>query len=436
MEGNRVALLTGIALVVIGALAAMLAVGGRAGATGADLLAGAILLVFAVLGVFVTYILAMSAVEAAAARQVMQQSGPVLPPADLRAMLANPDFDLILEGLQTPALLVRDARVVATNQAANDLLGHHILGADVRTALRHPAAIDRITDADGAQQPSQTVLVGLGHSEQRWLMRTVPLSEQAHFVLLTDQSALARAERMRSDFVANASHELRTPLAAVLGFIETLLDDVAGNDRAVRRRFLGVIDAEARRMQRLVDDLMSLSRIEAVKFQPPEVAVDLALLARQVVADLKPVHGARAGDIQLQLAAGLPPVLADAPQLSQVLHNIIINAMKYGHAGTPVIVSLDRQGKMVVLRVADQGDGIAEEHLPRLTERFYRVDSARSRAMGGTGLGLSIVKHIVERHRGRLDIASTPGSGTTVTVYLPAAAEAATPEKEAVQSAV
>ena len=175
-------------------------------------------------------------------------------------------------------------------------------------------------------------------------------------------------------------------------------------------------------MQQLLDDLMSLSRIEAEKFRAPDRAVDLAALAEEVRQSLCQTQDPRAADVEMVTQDALPPVIGDSVQLSQLLHNLIGNAMKYGRAGTPVHVSLVRgSGDAVCLRVQDEGDGIAPEHLPRLTERFYRVDAGRSRAVGGTGLGLAIVKHIVERHRGRLDIASEPGRGTCVMVTLRAA---------------
>jgi two-component system phosphate regulon sensor histidine kinase PhoR len=225
---------------------------------------------------------------------------------------------------------------------------------------------------------------------------------------------------MRADFVANASHELRTPLASLLGFIETLEDEKAGGDPALRNRFLGVMAGEAQRMQRLVADLLSLSRIESEKYRLPADTVDLAALIASVADELRQTDPKRGADIALHIAKVLPTVTGDRAQLSQLLHNLVGNAMKYGRAGTAVTIRLvaDAPGTLT-LTVSDQGEGIAPEHLPRLTERFYRVDSGRSRALGGTGLGLAIVKHIVERHRGRLAIASTPGEGTTMTVLLP-----------------
>ena len=240
-------------------------------------------------------------------------------------------------------------------------------------------------------------------------------------VHLIDQTGSYAAERMRVDFVANASHELRTPLASILGFAETLSEDEDA-EPAMRSRFLKVMVDEARRMQRLVEDLISLSRIEAEKYRLPDESIDLPELIGEVRAELIDTHDPRAADIVLEQSEQVPAVIGDRAQLSQALHNLIGNAMKYGRTGTPVSVKLWRYPNgMVRLAVGDESDGIAPEHIPRLTERFYRVDSGRSRAVGGTGLGLAIVKHVVERHRGRLDIASQIGRGTVVTILLPAA---------------
>ncbi len=324
-----------------------------------------------------------------------------------------------IEAVFEPMLLVEGQRVAATNHAARTLLGEHILGEDVRVAIRHPAAAERLLNpADGA--PAGPIhLVGLGTHDQRWEMRLRTLPDGSRVVHLSDRTGAHAADRMRVDFVANASHELRTPLASILGFIETL-EDVA-DDPETRARFLKVMDNEARRMQRLIDDLISLSRIEAEKYRAPDDRIDLGALIAQVWDELAALKPDRAADIALRLGR-VPAIRGDRIQLSQLLHNIVGNAMKYGRPGTPVTVTLDGGGAtMVRLTVTDVSEGIAPEHLPRLTERFYRVDSSRSRAAGGTGLGLAIVKHIVERHRGRLDIASTVGEGTSVTILLPPA---------------
>lgn len=324
-----------------------------------------------------------------------------------------------IEAMFEPVLLVAANRVTAANRAARALLGEHILGEDVRVAIRHPAAAERLLDPEEAEAGAPIHLVGLGARDQHWEMRIHTLPGGRRIVHLSDRTGSHAADRIRVDFVANASHELRTPLASILGFIETLED--AADDPETRTRFLGVMGNEARRMQRLIDDLMSLSRIEAEKYRAPDDSVDLPELVEEVQAELAALAPDRAADIVIDSDA-IAPVRGDRVQLSQLLHNIVGNAMKYGRPGSPVAVSLRAAGEsMVRLSVADQGEGIAPEHLPRLTERFYRVDSSRSRAAGGTGLGLAIVKHIVERHRGRLDIASTLGRGTTVTILLPAA---------------
>lgn len=325
----------------------------------------------------------------------------------------------VIDAIAEPVLLVVDGRVRIANAAALALLGTHILGEDVRLAIRHPAAAERLalTGSDGS-----TELVGLGGRDQRVQMEVATIAPGRRVVHLIDRTTSYAAERARVDFVANSSHELRTPLAAIIGFIETLDDDNAGADPEVRQRFLSVMMKEARRMQRLIDDLISLSRIEAGKYRLPETPVQLGTLIEEVTADLRDSDGQARANLHLAIAQDIPAVTGDAAQLSQVIHNLVGNAFKYGTRGTPVTIGLRRDGEtLICLSVADEGDGIAAEHLPRLTERFYRVDPGRSRAQGGTGLGLAIVKHIVERHRGRLDIASTPGTGTTVSILLPVA---------------
>ncbi len=327
----------------------------------------------------------------------------------------------LIEALADPVLLIAGQTVVRANAAARALLGAHIVGGDVRLAIRHPAAAERLTGAGmiEAREAAPIELVGIGTRERRWEMVVHPLGAGWRMVRLGDRTGAYAIERMRVDFVANASHELRTPLATLLGYIETLED--AGEDAATRSRFLKIMFGEAKRMQRLIEDLMSLSRIEADKYSAPQSAVALPPLVEEVRGALRTNLVAEAGRIVVSPADALPAVQGDRAQLSQLLHNLIGNAAKYGRAGTPIHVALDRTSDgMVRIVVEDEGDGIAPEHIPRLTERFYRVDASRSRSLGGTGLGLSIVKHIVERHRGRLDIDSALGRGTRVTVLLPA----------------
>jgi two-component system phosphate regulon sensor histidine kinase PhoR len=326
----------------------------------------------------------------------------------------------LIEAIQDPVLIVAQGRVREANAAARSLLGAHVTGADVRLALRHPGALDRLADPDDALTAE---LAGFGGRDRVWEMRLGTLENGARLVHLIDRTFRHAAERARVDFVANASHELRTPLAAILGYCETLEDESAGGDAATRARFLGVIKTEARRMLRLTEDLMSLSRIEAEKHQAPSDPVALADIVEQVRGEIRDRDGNRQGRIQTEIAQDLPTIAGDRPQLVQLVHNLVSNALSYGRPDTPVTIALTSPDvHSVRLSVTDQGEGIAPEHLPRLTERFYRVDQARSRAGGGTGLGLAIVKHIVQHHRGELDIASEVGVGTTVSVTFPARA--------------
>lgn len=357
--------------------------------------------------------------------QERRQAPQIAVIAEQPDLIEHPDFLSFMEGISDPLMLVDKGRIMRANRAAQRLLGTHIEGEDARIAIRHPAAAERLSSLAPLADPFMIELVGVGSREQRWQMRVAPVGQVAdmrRLVHLVDHSGTHAAERMRVDFVANASHELRTPLAGILGFIETLADPEMGKDVDTRERFLKIMDGEARRMQRLIDDLISLSRIEAEKYRAPDSAVDLPGLVAEVVGVFRSSHGDRGRDVEMDIAPILSPVQGDRAQLSQLLHNLIGNSVKYGRPGTPIRVTLiDGPSGMARLTVADEGEGIGPDHLPRLTERFYRVDSGRSRAMGGTGLGLAIVKHIVERHRGRMDIASTLGKGTSISVLLPPA---------------
>lgn len=336
---------------------------------------------------------------------------------------SHPQLQAFIDASADAILMVENARVTAANQVALRLLGGNIVGQNVRMAFRHAGAIERLSDPDAQHSGHPIRLAGIGQKNQLWDMRIQTMGSAQKIVHLADRSGTQAAEKMRVDFVANASHELLTPLAAIKGFIETLDDPAAGDDAATRSRFLGIMAKETDRMQALVRDLMSLSRIEAEKYDPPQTPVDFAQIISETVDQLKTSQKDRGGDISVDIATNVPPVMGDAGQLRQLASNILNNSLKYGRAGTPVIVSLvqSRSGAMINFTVVDVGDGIAPEHLPRLTERFYRVDSGRSRLVGGTGLGLSLVKHIVDRHRGHLEIRSTLGKGTTVSILLPAA---------------
>ncbi len=385
--------LAALGIAVLGAVASLLLNG--------DVQASLVVLVCAVAGVLVASAGSESAAPA---------------PSPAAAAEGEPSIAEMIDAIAEPVLLIAESRVTAANPPARTLLGQHIIGEDVRVAIRHPAAAERLMNP-AEQNPSAPIhLVGLGTRDQRWEMRVKTLGDGRRLVHLIDRTGNYASERIRVDFVANASHELRTPLASLLGYVETLEDD-AGEDPGLRRRFLKIMHDEALRMQRLIDDLISLSRIEAEKYRAPDNPVALDELIDEVCLELS--GAPRAAEVVTEIAE-TPPVRGDASQLSQLLHNVIGNAMKYGREGTPILVTLAPEGRsMVRLSVSDQGEGIPPEHIPRLTERFYRVDSGRSRSLGGTGLGLSIVKHIVERHRGRMDIASIVGKGTTVTVLLP-----------------
>lgn len=331
----------------------------------------------------------------------------------------------IINPITDPILLIRNAKVAAANPAAAKVLGDHIVGEDVRIAIRHPAAADRLANPDAQHTGEPILLVGVGSIDQRWELRIHTLQDGLKLVQLSDRSSRYAAERMRTDFVANASHELRTPLAAIKGFLETLEDPKAGKDDATRARFLKIMYTEADRMQRLVEDLMSLSRIEAEKFELPSEKIDLSELVGEARDFYINSRGKKETEILVNLPTNIPLIYGDRAQLAQVVNNLLSNAFKYGKKGAPVTINLtpNKAGTMLRLSISDQGDGIAPEHIPRLTERFYRVDKGRSKSIGGTGLGLAIVKHITERHGGRMEIISNVGIGTTVSVLLPIASD-------------
>jgi two-component system phosphate regulon sensor histidine kinase PhoR len=322
----------------------------------------------------------------------------------------------LLEALEEPALLVQRERTLAANAAARQLLGENMVGTDVRLAIRQPQALSAVL----AGQPAELEVEGIGALERSWELRVRPLGPGLLLVRLADRSITRAAEKMRVDFVANASHELRTPLATIAGYAETLAEDgdLPGD---LTTRFGRTIHDEARRMLRIVEDLMSLSRIEADRFVPPSGRVDLAELARIAAENGRHLADGRGCRILVSVEEGLPEVPGDFAQLLQLADNLVANALRYGctPASPEVTVSVRGRPDAIVLSVRDRGDGIPAPHLPRLTERFYRVDDARSRDSGGTGLGLAIVKHIVERHRGTLAIRSKPGQGTDVQVALP-----------------
>jgi len=340
----------------------------------------------------------------------------------------------IVDGLPDPLIGVdRQRRIVRTNRAAVALLGTMVPDRDLSTALRHPAllaAIDSLLATTGGNfvGPDQVavsfVLSGAPELDVMAHARRLPRAAadgSLALIVLHDTTALRRAERMRADFVANASHELKTPIAGIMGFIETLRGP-ARDDAAARERFLGIMAEQADRMRRLVDDLLMLSRIEQHEHARPAAAVDVGRVLGGVRDLLQLKASSRKVTVELVVDPALPPAVGDYDELTIVFQNLVDNAIKYSRPAATVRVAARPLGAdRLAIAVSDEGDGIPAAHLPRLTERFYRVDTARSRQLGGTGLGLAIVKHVVNRHRGRLDIQSTPGKGSVFTVTLPAA---------------
>ena len=329
------------------------------------------------------------------------------------------DSPRLLEGLSEAAIILNRGQVVAANGPARKLLGASICGQALHDVISHPGALEALER--GVEAADGVELTGLGGLRRHWIMRSAALANGTSLIRFVDRSEARAAEQMRVDFVANASHELRTPLSTLIGYAETLREQADEIDPVTRDRFLTVVHDEARRMQRVVEDLISLSRIEAEKFTEPTDALDLAQLIDEAAENAYLMAEQRNSKIVLRVDSDLPPIAADRSQILQVLDNLIANALRYGEPGTAVAVTATDEGSMVHLSVQDRGEGIAPEHVPRVTERFYRVDTSRSRALGGTGLGLSIVKHIVERHRGRLQIDSEVGVGTIIHVFLPTA---------------
>jgi two-component system phosphate regulon sensor histidine kinase PhoR len=345
---------------------------------------------------------------------------PAAPPPEPAPPASPPPDRIAIERLKDAVLVTRGPWVEAANAPARALFGDRVVGSDIRLTVRHPTLLDALDMVLAGAPAQERELGGLGNGNRAFRMRVVADGEGRSLVLLDDMTDAKATERMRVDFVANASHELRTPLATLTGFIETL-QGPAAEDEPARQRFLAIMAQEADRMRRLIDDLMSLSRIEMDKFVRPSQSLDLKGIVAEVGRTLAMRLEADQRPLLIDEATDLPRVIADRDQVLQVLHNLISNALKYGRTGTPIRVTVQPAEGALKLTVTDEGDGIAPEHLPRLTERFYRVDSQRSRSLGGTGLGLAIVKHIVERHRGRLEIDSRLGEGTSVSFTLPLA---------------
>jgi two-component system phosphate regulon sensor histidine kinase PhoR len=332
----------------------------------------------------------------------------------------------VLDGLPDPILVIDGKRrVLRMNAAARTLFGAGAEGRDFAAALRNPAvlaAVDGVIEG-GPERDIEFDLAFEGQRHLRARVERLPGTPLTVLVSFTDLTTIKRLEQMRADFVANASHELRTPLSTLVGFIETL-EGPAADDPEAQARFLPIMRLQAARMARLVDDLLSLSRIEMNEHHPPTGIVKIGEVLESVIRALELRASARRMALELDWAPdlrGIPRVSGDEEELAQVIQNLIDNAIKYGRAGTTVRVEFAPSNRLdpgVAITVRDQGEGIPRIHLDRLTERFYRVDTARSRELGGTGLGLAIVKHIVNRHRGYLEIDSEPGRGSAFTVHL------------------
>src|SRR5229473_2189065 len=356
----------------------------------------------------------------------------LLPRDEPRApRIGDPLIEAVLAGLPDPVVaLDHRGDVVALNVRAAAVAPALRPGESVSLGLRVPEVLEAIRHAR-ASSTSQRAEFFQRVPFDRWYEAIVTpiLSSGADsrpgLLLLAfhDLTPLRRVEEMRADFVANASHELRTPLAALSGFIDTL-QGPAKDDAKARERFLGIMHAQATRMARLIDDLLSLSRVELSAHVRPDTLVDIVPIIRQVADGLEPLARERQVTIDIQLPESPVVIAGDREELLRLFENLIENALKYGASGGKVIVSLvaavsGEGAPEVRVMVRDFGPGIAPEHLPRLTERFYRVDVGDSRAQGGTGLGLSLVKHIVNRHRGRLLIESVPKNGATFTACFP-----------------
>jgi two-component system, OmpR family, phosphate regulon sensor histidine kinase PhoR len=358
-------------------------------------------------------------------------TAPPVPSAEPSTPRTAPLLDALIAGLPTPVIVLdRDSRVIAFNGRAATLAPALRRGEPASLALRVPEVVDairRVASGTGPQRVEFSERVPV----DRWYAAHVMPVEIAEgelgpltkFTLLSfdDLTPLRRVEEMRADFVANASHELRTPLASLSGFIETL-QGPARDDPAARERFLAIMKSQAARMARLIDDLLSLSRVELNAHVQPQTPVDLVSIVRQVADALQML--ARDRSVTISIAAPPEPLMVrgDRDELTRVFENLVENALKYGASGRKVELTLTRSpgeaGGDAIVTVRDYGPGIAAEHLPRLTERFYRIDVGQSRAEGGTGLGLALVKHILNRHLGRLTIESSLGAGAVFTVRL------------------
>lgn len=356
----------------------------------------------------------------------------------------------IMDSLPDPLLLLsKDLRIIRANRSAFDLLGAKLLNQDANGLFKDKALQDAITAVQEGEDSRTIEFTWNGPVVRSFMVDVTPFRRfwdspfiqdnpeedsewPAVMVLMHDVTVIKRSEETRIDFIANISHELRTPLASLIGFIETIRGP-AKDDRESTDRFLGIMHDQAQRMARLVSDLLSLSRVEVEEHRAPIERVNLIKLLGNLWAAMELRAAEKGISINVEAPRELPEVYGDWDQLIQALTNLVENAIKYGQENSEITITagvqndgVNANGKareVIAINVADQGDGIPKEHLEKLTERFYRVDSAKARRIPGTGLGLAIVKHIVNRHRGRLGITSELGRGTTFTVYLPVATD-------------
>lgn len=339
-------------------------------------------------------------------------------------------YTSLVAAIPHPTVIIgEDERIVNANEAALEFFGKTIVGRNMMTAFRHPQLLSSIESCRRNRKASQIDFV-MRSDIRDVSMRATVSSVQSEgawvtMVFAEDVSHLMEAGKIRRDFVANVSHELRTPLTAILGYVETL-QGPAKNDERARDRFLGTLEKEARRMTRLVHDLLSLSRVEQEERVRPHELTDLNAVVLSAIERV----GATAEQANVTFQKNFEfehlPIVGNPDQLGQIFTNLMENAVKYGGQDKTVTVKVAKtdydkslRGPSATVKIIDQGPGIAPFHIPRLTERFYRVDTHRSREMGGTGLGLAIVKHIVNRHRGRLKIDSIEGQGSCFAVTLP-----------------
>jgi two-component system, OmpR family, phosphate regulon sensor histidine kinase PhoR len=329
----------------------------------------------------------------------------------------------LVDALADAAIVVSDrGQVLSSNERADKLFEVRPVGQHLTYAFRSPVVLQAVNEAL-LQAKSSRVQHNVRIPVPRTLdVQVSPLgsldqSMRIALIVMRDLTYEQQVERMRADFVANASHELRTPLASLTGFIETI-QGAAKNDPKAQKEFLSLMKAQADRMARLIDDLLSLSRIEISEHVQPTGTVDLVEIVNRAYDLLKIEAKAADCEIRLDMSKSLL-VVGEEDQLSQVVHNLVENAIKYGRSGKFIDIEGRTQNGMISLLVRDYGPGIAAQHVPRLTERFYRVNVQDSRTRGGTGLGLAITKHIINRHRGRLAIESVLGTGSVFSVHLP-----------------